>query len=367
MTVRDDMLNGHDICHGGFITTLADSAFAFACNSYNELTVASGFAVDFLAPARLGDVLTAAAPRSRRPAAPASTTSRSPTSAATSRSRPRAAAARSRSRAEPVDRRPAPAAGPDHREETHMPVKRPAARRPRADRDAPAATRSQALQLRAPALDPAARLRQRAALPQGLRRQGRAPGRPEARSPTWRASRSPSRTTCATTIRSACSRCRASRWRASTPRPAPPASRRSSATRCDDIDTWADLVARSIRAAGGRPRRHGPRRLRLRPVHRRPRRALRRRARRLHGDPDVGRADREAGPADQRLQARHHHGHALLHAGAHRGVRAPGARPAVDLARGRHLRRRAVDRGDAPARSRPAPASTRSTSTACRK
>ena len=59
MSVREDMLNGHDICHGGFITTLADSAFAFACNSYNELTVASGFAVDLVAPARLGDVLTA--------------------------------------------------------------------------------------------------------------------------------------------------------------------------------------------------------------------------------------------------------------------------------------------------------------------
>jgi acyl-CoA thioesterase len=59
MTVRDDMLNGHDICHGGFIATLADSAFAFACNSYNELTVASGFAIDFIAPGRLGDVLTA--------------------------------------------------------------------------------------------------------------------------------------------------------------------------------------------------------------------------------------------------------------------------------------------------------------------
>jgi len=59
MPVREDMLNGHDICHGGFIATLADSAFAFACNSYNELTVASGFAIDLLAPARLGDVLTA--------------------------------------------------------------------------------------------------------------------------------------------------------------------------------------------------------------------------------------------------------------------------------------------------------------------
>jgi len=59
MTVRDDMLNGHDICHGGLIATLADSAFAFACNSYNELTVASGFAIDLLAPGRRGDVLTA--------------------------------------------------------------------------------------------------------------------------------------------------------------------------------------------------------------------------------------------------------------------------------------------------------------------
>ncbi len=59
MTVRDEFLNGHDICHGGLISTLADSAFAFACNSYNELTVASGFAVDLLAPGRLGDVLTA--------------------------------------------------------------------------------------------------------------------------------------------------------------------------------------------------------------------------------------------------------------------------------------------------------------------
>ena len=59
MVVRPDMLNGHAICHGGLITTLADSAFAFACNSHNELTVASGFSIDLLAPGRLGDVLTA--------------------------------------------------------------------------------------------------------------------------------------------------------------------------------------------------------------------------------------------------------------------------------------------------------------------
>jgi acyl-CoA thioesterase len=61
MAVRADMLNGHEICHGGFIFTLADSAFAYACNSYNLNTVASGCAIDFTAPARAGDVLTARA------------------------------------------------------------------------------------------------------------------------------------------------------------------------------------------------------------------------------------------------------------------------------------------------------------------
>ena len=61
MTVRADMLNGHATCHGGFITALADSAFAFACNSRNDMTVASGLSIDFLAPAREGDRLTAEA------------------------------------------------------------------------------------------------------------------------------------------------------------------------------------------------------------------------------------------------------------------------------------------------------------------
>jgi len=57
MTIRPDMLNGFKTCHGGFITTLADSAFAFACNSHNEVTVASGIVVDFLAPVHEGDLL----------------------------------------------------------------------------------------------------------------------------------------------------------------------------------------------------------------------------------------------------------------------------------------------------------------------
>lgn len=61
MTVRADMLNGFAICHGGLIATLADSAFAFACNSRNALTVASGFGIDILKSAKLNDVLTATA------------------------------------------------------------------------------------------------------------------------------------------------------------------------------------------------------------------------------------------------------------------------------------------------------------------
>ena len=61
MTVEPHHTNGHDICHGGFIFTLADSAFAFACNSHNQMTVAQHCAVTFHAPGRLGDVLTATA------------------------------------------------------------------------------------------------------------------------------------------------------------------------------------------------------------------------------------------------------------------------------------------------------------------
>jgi acyl-CoA thioesterase len=58
MTVREAMLNGHDICHGGLIFTLADSTFAYACNSRNKATVAAGCSIEFLKPARVGDVLT---------------------------------------------------------------------------------------------------------------------------------------------------------------------------------------------------------------------------------------------------------------------------------------------------------------------
>ena len=61
MTVREDMANGFDICHGGLIFALADTAFAFACNAYDDVTVAGSGTVEFLRPAFVGDVLRAVA------------------------------------------------------------------------------------------------------------------------------------------------------------------------------------------------------------------------------------------------------------------------------------------------------------------
>ena len=61
MAVKDFMLNGHKTCHGGQIFTLADSAFAFACNSQNKAAVALSCTIDFVSPAFEGDILTATA------------------------------------------------------------------------------------------------------------------------------------------------------------------------------------------------------------------------------------------------------------------------------------------------------------------
>ena len=66
MQVRDDMVNGFDICHGGLVFTLADTAFAFACNAYDNLTVAGSASIDFLRPSKLGDKLRASAREDRR-------------------------------------------------------------------------------------------------------------------------------------------------------------------------------------------------------------------------------------------------------------------------------------------------------------
>jgi acyl-CoA thioesterase len=59
--VRRNMINGHNVCHGGYIFTLADSAFAFACNTYDRVTLAASASIDFVRPARLGDKLVATA------------------------------------------------------------------------------------------------------------------------------------------------------------------------------------------------------------------------------------------------------------------------------------------------------------------
>jgi len=66
MCVRADMVNGFDICHGGLVFTLADTAFAFACNAYDDLTVAGSASIDFLRPSMLGDRLRAIAREDRR-------------------------------------------------------------------------------------------------------------------------------------------------------------------------------------------------------------------------------------------------------------------------------------------------------------
>ena len=66
MQVREDMVNGHAICHGGYVFTLADTAFAFACNCYDRVTVAAGASIEFVTPAHAGDELTATAVETHR-------------------------------------------------------------------------------------------------------------------------------------------------------------------------------------------------------------------------------------------------------------------------------------------------------------
>lgn len=66
MTVREDMLNGFDVIHGGLTFTLADTAFAFACNSYNQMAVAASANIEFLRPAVVGDELAASATEDHR-------------------------------------------------------------------------------------------------------------------------------------------------------------------------------------------------------------------------------------------------------------------------------------------------------------
>jgi len=66
MVIRPEMLNGHDVCHGGYLFMLADTAFAYACNACNEVTFAAGAAIEFLRPAKAGDRILAIATERHR-------------------------------------------------------------------------------------------------------------------------------------------------------------------------------------------------------------------------------------------------------------------------------------------------------------
>ena len=66
LEIRSEMLNGHEVCHGGYLVKLADTAFAYACNSYNLVTFAAGASIEFLRPAKLGDQIVAVATERHR-------------------------------------------------------------------------------------------------------------------------------------------------------------------------------------------------------------------------------------------------------------------------------------------------------------
>ena len=212
-------------------------------------------------------------------------------------------------------------------------------RQPRRDRRAAAG---------APEMDVAARLRQCRALPPGVRGGRRASRRPAQLWPTCAKFPFTTKDDLRATYpfgMFAVPREQVVRIHASSGTTGKPTVVGYTRTDIDDLGGGdGPLDPRRRRPAG----RHRPCHLWLRPVHRRPRRPLRRRTAGLHRGADVGRADRAAGPADPRFPARHHHGDAVLHAGDRRRVRAPGPRPAPLLAAHRHVRRRALDRRDAP-------------------
>ncbi len=191
-------------------------------------------------------------------------------------------------------------------------------------------------------------VRERAALPRRAGRRRVRAGRPEGPRGPEPVAVHDQGGPAARTTRSACSPYRASRWCGCTPRPVRRARPTVVGYTRADIDTWADLMARSIRAAGGRAGRCLPRRVRVRAVHRRTRRALRRRTARLHRRTGVRRDDRAPGRADPATSApgsswsRRRTSSPSLDEMVARGIDPRGHRVAD-----RDLRRRTVDRADA--------------------
>ena len=237
------MVNGHGICHGGYIFTLADSAFAFACNTYNQRTVAQHCAITFLRPAGKAACACGASARERQRAGRTGIYDVTvPTDGDGHRRVPRPLA---HDRRRVLSRRMS-----KHRGNAMLDLS-PQKERTRADRnrlarrDRRAATARLKWSLRH-AYDNVPHYREKF---DGGRRASRRSAR---RSPTSRSFPSPPSRTCATTIPSACSPCRATRSRASTPPPAPPASRRSSATRrATSTSGRASWRARSAPPAAG--------------------------------------------------------------------------------------------------------------------
>jgi phenylacetic acid degradation protein PaaD len=358
MRVRPDMLNGHAICHGGLHGHAGRfPPSAFACNSYNELTVASGFAIDFIAPAREGDLLTARCfevskagrtgvydteitnQRGERVAISAAAPT-PPRAAPPSRPEPNAKEPRT-----PSCQHPAPPPAISNRFET-------------ASRDEITALQVQRLRdTLQRAYDNVPHYRQAF--------DAKACSRAISR-------RSPTSRNFPFTVKSdlrdnypfgmfAVPRQQVARIHASSGTTGKPTVVGYTKK---DIDTWADLVARSIRAAGGRAgdlihiaygyglftgglgAHYGAERAGCTVV------------------PMSGGQTEKQVQLNPGLPARHHHGHAELHAGDHRAVRAPGPGRQGQLAAHRHLRRRAPGPRPCAATSRPRAASTRSTSTA---
>ena len=357
MTVRPDMLNGFGICQGGLVTTLADMAFAYACNSYNELTVASGFDVDLLAASHAGDVLTAfgrvVSQGSRMGLYDIEVT------------QPEGRARRG------VPRPLVPHEGPSGRRlrptgDTPHARQAPCPRRPRADRDARAATNSRPCSCSA--------CRTRCGAPTRTCRTTARPSTRKGVHPSDLKSLADLRQFPFTDKQDL--RANYPFGMFAVPREQVVRVHASSGTTGkptvvgytqNDIDTWADLMARSIRASGGRRgdivhvaygyglftgglgAHYGAERLGCTVV------------------PMSGGQTEKQVQLIVDFKPGHHHGDAELHAGDRRGVPPPGHGPARDVA----CRSASSAPNPGPRRcgatSSAAPTSTRSTSTACRK
>ena len=328
MTVKPHMVNGQRIAHGGFIFTLADSAFAFACNCTTSAPSRRKCNITFIRPGKLGDRLVATAREISRSGRSGIYDVRVTVgrcrdcrvSRPFPHHRRRVAADRSRHQTKIDCRFEETRDGFDQASiETSGYTRRDGRRRARlARRDHGAADQT-------PGVVAGACLRQRRALQEGIRQGRRA-------SVGFPAIVRPRRISVHGEDRSA---------RQLSVQHVRGAARKAGAhPRLFRHHRQADrgrlhqgrhrhLVGRdgALDPRRRRPHRHDhPQRLWLWPVHRRARGALRRGKARLHGGADLRRHDRAAGAADQRLQARHHHGDAELHAGDPGRVQAPGAR-----------------------------------------